>query len=150
MGAPVERDFALNRFSGEGGEHADAIDGAVGGEWDSSDIENGGENIGSDDGDVTGGAGLDVLWPTDDAGDADAAFMTAALIATESARGSAIVGNGAVVRGEDDEGVVSDACFVQGVHHLAEGVVELTDVAHVFGVFVAIVEGGEFGIGGDG
>ena len=97
VSAPEERDFACGDFSFERGEHVDAVDGAVFGDFDADDVENGGEDIGSDDGDLTGGARLDVLRSGYDAGDANAAFVVAALMTAEAATGAAVVGHRAVV-----------------------------------------------------
>ena len=91
VGAPEEGDGAGESFSCEGGEDADAIDGAVFGLLEAGDVEDGGEEVGADDGDVAGGAGFDVTGP---AGDADAAFVIAALASAEAAGGAAFGARG--------------------------------------------------------
>ena len=142
VGAPEEGDGAIDGLAGAGGEDIDTIDGAIGGDGDVGDGEGGGEEVGADDGDVAGGAGLDVGGEADDSRDTDAALVAIALAAAESAGGapgavllglgcgelSFAVALGAVVGGEDDEGVFAETEFIEGRHELAEGVVELGDI----------------------
>ena len=76
--------------------------------------------------------------------------MTAAFIASKSSGGASECGDRAVVRSEEEEGVVRDSGFIECLHHLAESGVQLGNVAHVFAVFVAGVEFGKLGVGCNG
>ena len=138
--APVKGDLSLEWFSFESGKHAHTIDGAILGKRKAHDVENRGENIRADDGNVAGGSGFDVSGPAGDAGDANSSFMTAPFATAQPSGRSSEAGDRSVVGGEEEQGVVSRFGFVQGFHDLSQGVIELGDVAHVFGIFVPVVE----------
>lgn len=110
-----------------------AVDGAGGG--GSGEFGEGGEDVLKAPGGGTGGAGGDATGPAGDHGNADAAFVEVTLVATEGAGGLkeigvvAVVAIGAIVGGEDDEGVVAEVEFIEGAKEFADGSVEAGDHA---------------------
>src|SRR5690606_35752968 len=76
---------------------------------------------------VAAGAGLDVPGPHGAHGHADTAFVHVGLAAPEIAVVGAAVGLAAVVRGEDDEGVVGLTTRLQTGHDAADAVVHVFD-----------------------
>ena len=158
---PVERVGPGEGFAGEEGEEAGAVDGAVGGDGDAGEFAEGGEEIEVADGFGADGAGLRAAGPAEDAGDAVAGFGDVEFHAAQGAGRAvgtvrafvAIQGFGAVVAGEDDEGVVTEVVGVEVFQEAADGVVHLGDIAVVLGAVGVVhvgVETGEFLGGGDG
>ena len=158
---PVEGMGAGEGFASEDGEEAGAVDRAVGGDGDAGEFAEGGEEIEVADGFGADGAGRGVARPAEDAGDAVAGFGDVEFHAAQGAGGAvgtlrafvAVEGFGAVVAGEDDEGVVAQAVGVEVFQEAADGVVHLGDIAVVLGAVGVVrfgVEAGEFLGGGDG
>ena len=132
---------------GEGGPEAFAIE--VFGFGDAGGVAEGGEPVGEVAGGVVGGVGGDFAGEFGDGGDAEAAFVDAAFVASEA--GSAVeeggvgaadveVGGGragvggAVVAGEDDEGAVGEALLLEFGDDAADVAVEIADHGGVTGV----------------
>lgn len=91
-----------------------AVDFAVGGEFSSGESGEGGEKVEGRGEFGAGGVGWDFFGPAHDTGDAHSALMGGAFRAFEGGIGSTIVAVGAVVGGEDDEGVFVDAEVFEG------------------------------------
>lgn len=73
------------------------------------------------DGGGAGGAGIDLAFPSEGVGDAEAAFPDGAFASAEAAVVGFEVGGGSVVVGEDDEGVFFEAVLFEGVEEVADG-----------------------------
>ena len=78
-------------------------------------------------------AGLDVAWPADDGRSAHAAFPGGQLAALEGGGAAVRVGDrlGAVVGGEDDDGVVELAHVLKLLEHVADIVIHLLHASFV-------------------
>ena len=147
----------------EEGEEADAVFGGVVGEGEVGEFGAGGHEVGEADGLVGYGVGGDAVWPAGDEGDAMASFPVVAFEAAPRAGAVVLVvlahldgcGDfGAVVAGEEDEGVLGEVEALEGLEELSDNVVELEEeVAVRAGVGFAFEgfggEGGEVdGLGG--
>lgn len=172
---PASGDIASDFFALQGGEDVDAVDGAVGGEFDASGGASGGEPISAVNERGREGVGFDFVGPAHDAGDAVAALEDEAFHAAPRTGGAEAAvadgvfplvvrfldgdgGFGAIVAGEDDEAVFAVACFIDGVDETAEGGVELSDGAVVVffvrcdvsferAMDLSVGEGGLLGVG---
>src|SRR5208337_988562 len=115
----------------------DAFQKLVGDVGITGSIQQGWEPIEAGDDAVLHRAGLDVSGPTDDGGHAEAAFKGSALGALE--RGHTAIGPGehfgAVVGGEDNDGVIGFADIHKVFENLADAVVHLRHA----GLFQAVV-----------
>ena len=134
MSAPEERDFSFYGFAFEGRANIGSVDGAILRGVDAYDAEHGGEDIRSDHGSFAYGAGRDLTRPTNEARNADSALVAVAFATTKSSGGALSAAGlfatfGAVVGCEEDDGAVALAKIIESLHHDAEGVVELGDVA---------------------
>ena len=147
-------------FAGEDGEEVAAIpfEGFVFWGCPAGDGGEGGHPVG----DVGGGvdlAGFEFGGPTEEGGDADAAFVELAFLASEGViaggelAGGVVVGGvfgvvvfggaAAVVTGEDDEGVLAELGLVEGGEEAADAVVEMHDAGGVLAGDVALDGGGD-------
>ncbi len=106
--------------------------------------EEGGKEIDIDDGAVADAAGFHDTRPTDDHGLADAAFVVAALAAAQGFLGGLL--GGAVVAGENEEGVLLDTEFFQAFDQHADAGIEVVGAGGVhaialreFGMFLGEV-----------
>lgn len=105
--------FLCAGFAQEGGDEADAVD--IGGCVDAGEVAGGGEEVPEGGDEIGGSAGCDAARPTGDGGDADAAVGEASFPAGERAVGVepielfAAFEVGAIVAGEEEEGVAVDA-----------------------------------------
>ena len=100
------------------------------------------------DGGVVDGACFDVAGVAGEEGFADAAFVIHSFVAAEWF-GVGVFAVGAVVGGEDDEGVFGEFEVVEGFEDLADGLVHGFDHGGVFGVFVCAMCGLLFVFGGE-
>lgn len=141
----------LYSLAGEGGIDGDAVEAVVGKArvavaglvvLHAGDVGEGGHEVVEGEGLVGGLAWSDACGPAHDEGHADAAFVGGALEASEQAvaveerRVGAALLVGAVVGGEDHDGVVGEAFAVEEVEDFADLCVEARDHSGKFGVTV--------------
>ncbi len=140
----------------EEGEEADAVFGGVVGQGEVGEFGESGHEVGEAYGLVGYGVGGDAVWPAGDEGDAVAAFPVVAFEAAPRAGAvvSVVLAHldgcgdfGAVVAGEEDEGVLGEVEALEGFEELADNVVELeNEVAVRAGVgFAFEIVGGKGG-----
>ena len=147
----------------EEGEEADAVFGGVVGQGEVGEFGESGHEVGEAYGLVGYGVGGDAVWPAGDEGDAVAAFPVVAFEAAPRASAVVLVvlahldgcGDfGAVVAGEEDEGVFGEVEALKGFEELSDNVVELEDEVAVragvgFAFEIVGGKGGEVdGLGG--
>lgn len=107
-------------FAAEGWSEEDAIEELFGLRFEADEIDEGGEEIGRLNEGIVSGVGFDVIGPSDDHGDAHAAFEYGGFAAFERgvAGGGGVIDDAihvaAVVGEEDDEGVVVGALSASG------------------------------------
>ena len=118
----------------EEGEEADAVFGGVVWQRKAGEFGESGHEVGEADGLVGYGVGGDAVWPAGDEGNAVAAFPVVAFEAAPRAGAVVLVilahlegcGDfGAVVAGEEDEGVLGEVEALECFEELADNVVEL-------------------------
>lgn len=122
----------------EDGGDVFAVDDEIGGERGVGDVGEGWEEVHHAGEGVGGGVGGDVVWPPEDEGHADAAFVGGAFTAAIGDGVAALfffLEPGAVIAGEDDEGVGVEVEFFEGGEDLGGGPVEFLDDVAVEAAF---------------
>lgn len=127
----------LGRFTFKHGKEGFTVRSLSGGERGSSEIGQGGEEIGEADGVIDGPGFFDCGGPAHDEGHAVTGFPGVGFHAAQSAGAVVreflsvdIIPNGSVVRGEHDEGIFCHACFFERGEHLADlGVNHVGEIA---------------------
>ena len=123
-------------FAAQGGQQVETVFGGVVGQLGVDDGSDGRHHVGEAGELSAGGAGFHLGGPADEEGHAMASFPTVAFDAAPRSRAVvAVIGAHvddagdfrAVVAGEDDEGVVGDAEFLERAHQLADHPIELVD-----------------------